>query len=99
MHCSCCKITDLIDEDNKKYYRMFDYLEEYEQKQREEAAKNAPKWFGEGNEPKEGEVPKWTGHSTTLAPQEAYELLHSLIDKKGIADLEREEISEQLKKY
>lgn len=31
-------------------------------------------------------------------PQEAYELLHSLIDKEGIDDREREKVSQQLKK-
>lgn len=67
-------------------------------KQREETAKSTPRWLGEGNEPKEGKAPKWTGTSMSHAPQEAYELLRSLIDKEGIDDCEREEVSQQLKK-
>lgn len=89
-------------------------LEEYEQQQREEAARKAPK-FTDKAEPspkkskfftrskkgkviEDGKPPKFTSHSTTYAPQEAYELLHSLIDKEGIDDREREEVSQQLKK-
>lgn len=42
--------------------------------------------------------PKFTTHGTTYAPQEAYELLHSLIDEEGIDNRKREEVSRQLKK-
>lgn len=89
-------------------------LEEYEQKQREEAARKAPKFTDKAEvSPKksklftrskkgkiieDGKPPKFTAPSTTYAPQEAYELLHSLIDKEGIDDREREEVSQQLKK-
>ena len=44
-----CKITDLIDEDSKKYYRMFDYTEENKQKQKEEASQKAPKFTDSDN--------------------------------------------------
>lgn len=89
-------------------------LEEYEQKQREEAARKAPKFTDKaevspkksklftrskkGKVIEDGKPPKFTAPSTTYAPQEAYELLHSLIDKEGIDDREREEVSQQLKK-
>lgn len=76
-------------------------ISEYEQNQREEAAKNAPKFFTRSKKGKvieDGKPPKFTAPSTTYAPQEAYELLHSLIDKEGIDDREREEVSQQLKK-
>lgn len=56
---------------------------------------NVPKYIGQTIE---GKVPQFTVPSTTLAPQEAYELLHSLIDKEGIDDIEREEVSQQLKR-
>ena len=82
---------------------MFDYIEENEKRLKEEAAKKAPKFIAydeKGNkiEVKDGKPPKFTAPSTTYAPQEAYELLHSLIDKEGIDDREREEVSQQLKK-
>lgn len=86
-----CKITDLVDEDSKKYYRMFD---------NENTKENAPRLF----DPKTGEVVpfgtpvKFTAPSTTFAPQEVYELLQLLINKEGINDREREEVSQQLKK-
>lgn len=44
-----CKITDLIDEDSQKYYRMFDYTEENKQKQKEEASQKAPKFTDSDN--------------------------------------------------
>lgn len=98
-----CKITDLIDEDSQNYYRMFDYTEENEKRLQEEAAKKAPKAIvcdkkGNNIEIKDEKPPKSTTHSTTYAPQEAYELLHSLIDEEGIDDRKREELSRQLKK-
>lgn len=87
---------------------------EYEQKQREEADKKAPKFTDKVETPakksklftrskkekviEDGNPPKFTTPSTTYAPQEAYELLHSLIDKEGIDDRKREEVSQQLKK-
>lgn len=89
-------------------------LEEYEQKQREEAARKAPKFTDKaevspkktklftrskkGKVIEDGKPPKFTAPSTTYAPQEAYELLHSLIDEEGIDDREREKVSQQLKK-
>lgn len=45
-----CKITDLIDEDSKKYYRMFDYTEENEQRQGKGSAKKAPKFSDSNND-------------------------------------------------
>lgn len=98
-----CKITDLIDEDSQKYYRMFDYTGENEKRLQEEAAKKAPKAIicdkkGNKIEIRDEKTPKFTTHSTTYAPQEAYELLHSLIDEEGIGDRKREEVSRQLKK-
>lgn len=109
-----CKITDLIDEDSQKYYRIFDYTAESEQQQKEAAARKAPKFTDKAettkktsqlftrnkkeNITKDGKPPKFTTYSTTYAPQEAYELLHSLIDDEGIDDREREEVSQQLKK-
>lgn len=84
------------------------------QKEQEKAAKSAPKFtdkaeplqtkskfFTRSKKRKvieDGKPPKFTSHSTTYAPQEAYELLRSLIDKEGIDDREREEVSQQLKK-
>lgn len=98
-----CKITDLIDEDSQKYYRMFDYTEENEKRLQEEVVKKAPKAIvcdkkGNKIEIKDEKPPKFTTHSTTYTPQEAYELLHSLIDEEGIGDRKREEVSRQLKK-
>lgn len=88
--------------------------DEYEQLLLEDATKKAPKFTDKaevsqkksklftrskkGKVIEDGKPPKFTAPSTTYAPQEAYELLHSLIDKEGIDDREREEVSQQLKK-
>lgn len=87
---------------------------EFNQREREEAARKAPKFTDKAEAPQkkpklftrskkgkvieDGKPPKFTAPSTTYAPQEAYELLHSLIDKEGIDDREREKVSQQLKK-
>lgn len=84
------------------------------QKEREEAAIKAPRFTDKAestkktsklfarnkkeNIVKDGKPPKFTTYSTTYAPQEAYELLHSLINEEGIDDRRREEVSQQLKK-
>lgn len=80
-------------------------LKKCEQQQREKAARETPQkklqFFTHSKKGKvieDGKPPKFTAPSTTYAPQEAYELLHSLIDKEGIDDREREEVSQQLKK-
>lgn len=80
-------------------------LKKCEQQQREKAAREPPQkklqFFTHSKKGKvieDGKPPKFTAPSTTYAPQEAYELLHSLIDKEGIDDREREEVSQQLKK-
>ncbi len=76
-----CKITDLIDEDSQKYYRMFDYTEEDEKRLKEEAARKAPKFTAydeNGNEIKDGKPPKFTDSSMSkeeaIAEAEAEEL-------------------------
>lgn len=66
-----------------------------------ENAKNIPQIFvydKNNNLQKVQGVPKFTVPSTSYAPVEAYEILHSLIDQEGITDVEREKISVQLNK-
>lgn len=60
-----------------------------------ENAKHPPRFAGELIN---GKVPQFTAPITSSAPQEAYDVLHSLIDKEGIGDTEREEVSRQLRK-
>lgn len=63
-----------------------------------EAIKTAPRQIDPNTGQPLKEPTKFTDVSTTYAPQEAYELLHSLIDGEGIDDREREEVSQQLKR-
>lgn len=96
------KYEDGITLTSEEWEKIIDYNEkmELEIAQRKKAIKNAPKAFIiENGKRVEADKPiKFTAPSTTYAPQEAYELLHSLIDKEGIDDREREEVSQQLKK-
>lgn len=94
-----CKITDLIDEDSKKYYRMFDYTEEYEQQQREEAARKAPKAFitKNGKRVEVDNSVKFTTASRSHAQTEAYDLLHSLLSEDWVMSQEQETTAIQLK--
>lgn len=68
--------------------------ERSKEKQAENAARNAPRFEGSLID---GKVPQFTAPFTSNAPQEAYEALRSLIDKEGISDMEREEVSVQIR--
>lgn len=88
-------------------------LEEYEQKQREEAAKTAPKFTDRANVTKkthkfftrnkkenttqDGAVPKFTCASRSDAQTEAYDLFHSLLNEDWIMTQEQEVIAVQLR--
>lgn len=63
-----------------------------------EAIKTAPRQIDPNTGQPLKEPTKFTDVSTTYAPQEAYELLHSLIDREGMDDREREEVSQHLKR-
>jgi len=83
-------------EGREEYKRTAD-IKTAEAEEMEKAVKTAPRQINPiTREPLE-KLTKFTDISTTLAPQEAYELLRSLIDKEGIDDREREEVSQQLK--
>lgn len=88
-------------------------LEEYEQKQREEAAKKAPKFTvrAEGakkphnfftrnkkeNATQDGPIPKFTCASRSNAQTEVYDLFHSLLSEEWIMTQEQEVIAVQLR--
>ncbi len=70
------------------------------QKEQEEAAKNAPKFFTrdeKGNIIKGGKAPKFTTTSRSHAQTEAYELFHSLLSEEWIMSQEQETTAVQLK--
>lgn len=94
-----CKITDLIDEDSKKYYRMFDYTEGYEQQQREEAARKTPKAFTMENGKKVAvdKPVKFTTPSRSHAQTEAYDLFNSLLSEDWVMSQEQETTAVQLR--
>ena len=75
-------------------------ISEYEQNQREEAAKNAPKFFTrdeKGNIIKGGKAPKFTTSSRSHAQTEAYDLFNSLLSEEWIMSQEQETTAVQLK--
>ena len=88
-------------------------LEEHEQKQREEAVKNAPRFTAKAeptkkthkfftrnkkeNTTQDGAVPKFTCASRSHAQTEAYDLFHSLLNEDWIMTQEQEVIAVQLR--
>jgi len=84
-------------EGREEYKRNVD-IKTAEAAEMEKAIKTAPRQIAPITREPLKKPAKFTDVSTTLAPQEAYELLHSLIDKEGIDDREREKVSRQLKK-
>ncbi len=72
----------------------------HEQQQKEEAAKNAPKFTAydeKGNKIKAEKAPKFTTASRSHAQTEAYDLFHSLLNEDWIMTQEQEVIAVQLR--
>lgn len=75
-------------------------ISEYEQHQKEEAAKKAPKFFAhdeKGNIIKDKKAPKFTTTSRSHAQTEAYELFHSLLSEEWVMSQEQETTAVQLR--
>lgn len=106
-----CLVDDLEDElptnDSLSYNNSYSFAsseEEFdkyhEQQQKEEAAKNAPKFTAydeKGNEIKAEKAPKFTTASRSHAQTEAYDLFHSLLSEDWIMTQEQETTAVQLK--
>ncbi len=75
-------------------------ISEYEQQQKEEAAKKAPKFYTrdkKGNIIKDGKPPKFTTASRSHAQTKAYELFHSLLSEDWVMSQEQETTAVQLR--
>ena len=90
----------LTPERKKESEEIEEWIELYEQQQKEEAAKNAPQFFTrdeKANIRKGGKAPKFTTSSRSHAQTEAYELFHSLLSEEWIMSQEQETTAVQLK--
>ena len=90
----------LTPERKKESEEIEEWIELYEQQQKEEAAKNAPKFTAydeKGNEIKAEKAPKFTTASRSHAQTEAYDLFHSLLSEEWLMTQEQEVIAVQLR--